>query len=78
MAKKRCKALTRKIKPCRCFVTTKNNPEHHLLCHIHLTELRKKIKNQVFEDLAEYGICCFCNDYCNPCSQACGRCMRNW
>lgn len=22
------------------------------------------------------GTCCFCGDACNPCSQACGRCMR--
>lgn len=22
------------------------------------------------------GKCCFCNDDCNPCSQACGRCSR--
>lgn len=24
-----------------------------------------------------YGVCCFCKDQCNPCSQACGRCTRN-
>lgn len=23
-----------------------------------------------------YGICCFCGYYCNPCSQACGKCCR--
>lgn len=22
-------------------------------------------------------ICCFCSDPCNPCSQSCGRCVRN-
>lgn len=25
----------------------------------------------------EVGICCFCGDYCNPCSQSCGSCARN-
>lgn len=24
----------------------------------------------------QYGTCCFCEEPCNPCSQACGRCMR--
>lgn len=24
----------------------------------------------------EYGICCFCGEHCNPCSQACGYCVR--
>ena len=24
----------------------------------------------------EYGVCCFCAQPCNICSQACGRCMR--
>lgn len=23
------------------------------------------------------GICCFCNEKCNPMSQCCGRCARN-
>lgn len=25
---------------------------------------------------SEYGTCCFCGEYCNPCSQSCGRCAR--
>lgn len=25
----------------------------------------------------EYGTCCFCKSACNPCSQACGFCMRS-
>ena len=24
----------------------------------------------------EHGHCCYCNDQCNQCSQACGSCMR--
>lgn len=24
----------------------------------------------------DIGICCFCGDECNPCSQSCGRCSR--
>lgn len=24
-----------------------------------------------------YGVCCFCQGECNPCSQACGICIRN-
>ena len=31
----------------------------------------------VVENPSEYGTCCFCGDLCNPCSQACGRCVRN-
>lgn len=27
--------------------------------------------------MEEYGTCCFCNEYCNPLSQSCGRCSRN-
>jgi hypothetical protein len=26
----------------------------------------------------ELGICCFCKGDCNPCSQACGHCMRGY
>lgn len=26
----------------------------------------------------EFNICCYCGDECNPCSQACGRCMRRY
>ncbi len=28
------------------------------------------------EYLEEMGTCCFCGDYCNPCSQSCGSCVR--
>jgi len=34
-------------------------------CHIH-----NEIEN--FQE----GLCCFCGEECNPCSQACGRCAR--
>jgi len=30
-------------------------------------------KDEYFEEM---GTCCFCGDYCNPCSQSCGSCSR--
>ena len=33
--------------------------------------------NEVNEDKATESKCCFCGEACNPCSQSCGRCMRN-
>ena len=65
---------------------------HHLLIvnkNQHLVDANVKINNysssldnqdlvkNVNDEECEYGICCFCQNYCNPCSQACGRCMRN-
>lgn len=29
-------------------------------------------------DNNEYGICCFCQDLCDPASQSCGKCPRNF
>jgi len=33
--------------------------------------------NSLDELEKEYGICCFCGNECNICSQSCGRCVRN-
>ncbi len=41
------------------------------LCHVHW-----KFGNTVVYDGTEYGICCFCNNLCNVCSQCCGSCIR--
>jgi len=42
-----------------------------------MSELFDKIyeKTEFFEE--EPGTCCFCGDYCNPCSQSCGSCNRS-
>lgn len=46
-------------------------------CHIH-SEKNTMNNAGVTNDMNNtYGVCCFCGDYCNACSQACGRCMRN-
>jgi len=29
------------------------------------------------EEFSEEGVCCYCGARCNPCSQACGPCIRN-
>jgi Barwin family. len=33
--------------------------------------------NQVMKQVNDYGICCFCGEPCNPCSQSCGHCLRS-
>lgn len=35
-----------------------------------------KEEEVIVEDFTEYGQCCFCNNFCNPSSQTCGRCAR--
>ena len=43
-------------------------------------EIKEEKHQVIYDDQVlfeeDYGICCFCNDKCNPCSQSCGRCSR--
>jgi hypothetical protein len=34
------------------------------------------VHNKALFDTLNIGICCFCGNECNPCSQSCGRCAR--
>ena len=40
-----------------------------------LKKQRQKPEPKEYHD-PEYGVCCFCNGECNPCSQSCGICAR--
>lgn len=59
-----CEKISTKGKMRRCHKRTKKGIK---FCYIHKLTFR-------FPDI---GTCCFCGDACNPCSQACGRCVRN-
>lgn len=87
--KKKCTATKYNNQPCGNCVTTKNNPDKLPLCYSHLAkELSdKKIlasKAAAYDNINtnneiegwEIGVCYFCQEDCNPCSQACGRCVR--
>ena len=37
-------------------------------------KLKKQKPNEYHNPL--YGVCCFCQGGCNPCSQSCGKCAR--
>jgi len=45
---------------------------------VHTPEQPNRQLNEALDDLpVEQGVCCWCKGPCNPCSQACGRCLRN-
>ena len=37
--------------------------------------MNRKNRNKK-KEMSERGICCFCQEECNPSSQSCGRCSR--
>lgn len=90
---RKCIFITKKNIKCKNYVTCKNNPNKYNVCHCHLQKTKKihngkktlwvkksDIKLSKIESnnsISEYGICCFCNEACNPSSQSCGRCSRS-
>ena len=43
-------------------------------CGEGVCDCSNEIESELIEEL---GTCCFCGEYCNPCAQSCGACIRN-
>ena len=69
--KNQCTAITNNNKRCNGFITKTDNPGNLPICYHHLIQA-----DRLLGDEPEFGVCCFCQGPCNPCSQACGRCVR--
>ncbi len=52
----------------RCKHRKHNKRYNHRYCKQHLDMLQNNL---------EIGLCCFCGEECNPCSQSCGTCARS-
>jgi len=51
-----------------------------VLCKCEFQNPCEKCNKEVCEcsdEVEEHGTCCFCGEYCNPCAQSCGACIRN-
>jgi hypothetical protein len=73
MSKNRCIYKISDSKPHRC----KNHIHKNFYCKIHYDIINNvNLVDNKTDTTDEYGTCCFCGDYCNPCSQSCGRCAR--
>ncbi len=58
------KNVNHKMRKCKRFASINGKCTQHY-------------KKNIFDiEKQDFGICCFCSDYCNPCSQSCGKCSR--
>jgi hypothetical protein len=62
----RCTATTKLGRSCPNKINRSDNIHGHPFCLKHLTIYAFK----------DFGCCYICKNPCNPCSQACGRCMK--
>ena len=63
-------------KRCHMMIKDNDNKKKMRKCK-NKTEFHFCKKHQIALLNDEYGLCCFCGNRCNPCSQSCGRCARS-